>query len=240
MKKVQVKKDDYIIYGPDSLKRIINDTIGILDKKVIEYKKLFDSDFRPFVVNYFDDINKFHNFLRSLGDNDFPDYCQGTFDEGMVNGYIDSNLIVDSPKYKDRLYTPSHELFHIMYLELVLKGDSSKRSVWYDEGMAQFYSGEKDYLDNPEEFKNYFDKVRKITKTIPDLNKVSHENGFVTDDYNGYDLSYLAVRYLSETLSEEEFKRLLFNPQLIEGYGKDIVNKMFSYYDELLNKEKTR
>ena len=76
----------------------------------------------------------------------------------MVNAYI-------NPKNQlERIYTASHELFHILYMKYILKDDYSKRIVWYDEGMAQFMSGEKDYLKEGNNFKQYFLKVRETTK----------------------------------------------------------------------------
>ena len=42
-----------------------------------------------------------------------------------------------------RLYTASHELFHILYKKYILEKNNIDRVVWLDEGMAQFFSGEK-------------------------------------------------------------------------------------------------
>ncbi len=55
----------------------------------------------------------------------------------MVNAYIEHDAQLN------RLYTASHELFHILYMKYTLKNDYSKRIVWYVEGMTQFMSGEK-------------------------------------------------------------------------------------------------
>ena len=39
---------------------------------------------------------------------------------------------------------------------------------------------------------------------------MQHESeSFVTDKINGYDVSYLTVKYLMETLSKEEFNKLI-------------------------------
>ena len=34
------------------------------------------------------------------------------------------------------------------------------------------------------------------------------ETVFGNDNYNGYDLSYLAIRYLNEILDKEDFKKI--------------------------------
>ena len=65
-----------------------------------------------------------------------PSYAKGTFDEGMINAFIEPNWLVGSPMYIKKLYLASHELFHIMYQELVWNKENKPRIVWFDEGMA--------------------------------------------------------------------------------------------------------
>lgn len=156
-----------------------------------------------------------------------PEYARGTFDNGMVNACV-------NPKFQlKRLYTASHELFHILYMKYVLNNDYSKRIVWYDEGMAQFMSGEKDSLTD-ENFKDFYLNVREKTKVIPQINSLEHGDSFVNEDYNGYDLSYLCIKYLSEVLSTDQFKDLMSDFSKITQFGYDVIQKMFSYYDEKL------
>ena len=114
------------------------------------------------------------------------------------------------PKFQLKgLYTASHELFHILYMKYILNNDYLKRIVWYDEGMAQFMSGEKDLLNDNSIFKDFYMKVKEETKVTPQMDTLEHGNSFVNEDYNGYDLSYLAIKYLSDILSAEQFKDLM-------------------------------
>lgn len=48
-----------------------------------------------------------------------------------------------------------------MYMELVLKNNYSKRIIWFDEGMAQLFSGEFDSLNDENNFKDFYLNVRK-------------------------------------------------------------------------------
>ena len=105
----------------------------------------------------------------------------------------------------------NHELFHIMYLEIILKNDISKRIIWYDEGMAQFMSLEKDYLQDKKQFQEFYFKVKKETKEFSKLNAITHGTSFCNELYNGYDLSYLCIRYLKDTLNDNDFKALIHN-----------------------------
>lgn len=235
MEKIQLDCDQYKLYSPDSLNYITDEMHHILLNSIKKYKNLFNiACYKKIQINYFDDLDKFRNFIYELrGENkSLPEYAQGTYDAGMINAYISNNIKMDTPLYKKKLYMASHELFHIMYMEYILKNDYSKRIVWYDEGMAQYMSGEKDYLLNLELFKEYYLKVKESTKIYPNLNELEHGNIFYNDDYNGYDLSYLAIRYLSEILTEKEFKNLLGNFDKIKKYGENILNDMFTFYDE--------
>ena len=66
------------------------------------------------------------------------------------------------------------------------------------------------------------------------MNSLEHGNSFVNENYNGYDLSYLSIKYLSEVLSAEQFKNLMSDFSKISQFGDGIIQKMFSYYDEKL------
>lgn len=203
----------------------------MLDKKIIEYSIFFCVNIEEKInVNYFDTIEEFRKFIYEIrGERDsLPEYAKGTYDNGMVNACV-------NPKFQlKRLYTASHELFHILYMKYILNNDYSKRIVWYDEGMAQFMSGEKGSLNDDSVFKNFYMKVKEATKVIPQMNTLEHGNSFVNEDYNGYDLSYLSIKYISEVLSTEQFKDLMSDFEKISQLGNNIINNMFSYYDEKL------
>ena len=234
LEKLQYECDEYKLYSPDSLKYITDNIDIILKEKIKQYKKLFKLDnLEPIQINYFDDIDKFRNYIYSIrGDKkSLPEYAQGTYDNYMVNAFIDSNIIKDSPKYNKKIYMANHEIFHILYLKYILKEDYSKRIVWYDEGMAQFFSGENDILLDEEKFKNFYSKVREETKIIPNLNEIEHGKSFYNENYNGYNLSYLCVRYLNEILNQEEFQNLMSNFDKIKEYGNTIIKDAFDYYE---------
>lgn len=46
-------------------------------------------------------------------------------------------------------------------------------------------------------------KRKEFIKVIPKMNALKHRSFFVNKNYKGYDLGYLAVRYLSEYLGTE-------------------------------------
>ena len=216
----------YKINYSESLEELINATIELLEHKTKEYENLFNIQIKEIKINYFDNIETFRKFIYEIRqENSLPEYATGTYDEGMINAYIEKE------KQLKRIFTASHELFHILYMKYILDNDYSKRIVWYDEGMAQYMSGEKDKFKDEEKFKEFYQKVKEKTKLIPSLNELEHGNAFCNDNYNGYDLSYLSIKYLAETLDEKEFTNLMSDFNQIKEKGKNIVNEMFEYYN---------
>ena len=228
----------YILNAPQSLKYITDNMHDILNDKIEQYKKIFKiKQLNPIQINYFDNLEEFRNFIYKIrGEKEsLPEYATGTYDNGMINAFIKPNIDINSNDYKIKLYLANHELFHILYMQYILKNDYQKRIVWYDEGMAQFLSGEMDELLDIEKFKKFYLKVKNNTLVIPNLNEIEHGTSFCNNNYNGYDLSYLCIRYLREIMTNEKFQDLMSNFSKIKEYGINIIENMFAYYDSIIN-----
>ena len=209
MLKKQFDNNSFALYSPDSLQYITNDLEIILNESLELYKKIFDVDkFRKVQINYFDNIEDFRNYIYELrGEKEsLPEYAKGTFDNGMINALIQPNIIEGTPSFIHRKYSASHELFHIMYQELILKKNNQNRIIWFDEGMAQFFSGEKN-KEMTLDFSNWLSMTKSNTKKIPNLNNLNHCSDFETKDYDGYNLSLLAIKYLYDKLGIDELKK---------------------------------
>ena len=232
MEKKQFENDNFVLYAPDSLNYITNDMEKVLNDSLKLYKNIFNVDeFRKVQINYFDNIEDFRNYIYELrGEKDsLPEYAKGTFDNGMINAFIQPNIIEGTPLFIHRKYNASHELFHIMYQELVWEKNNQERIVWFDEGMAQFFSGEND-VEMTTNFKNWFEKVKSSTKKITDLNKLDHGSDFETEEYSGYNLSLLAIKYLYDKLGIDEFKKIISNNDKIIELGNNIIEEAFDFY----------
>ena len=221
MEKIQFENEQFILYSPDSLRYVTDHIEDILVKSFDFYKKLFD-------------IEKFRNYIYELrGEKEsLPAYAKGTFDNGMVNSYISPNIDSNSMLYHKTLYMASHELFHIMYQEIIWEKEKKDRIIWFDEGMAQLFSGENDKNLSEDNFYNWFSYVLNKTQEIPNLNELKHGSSFENDKYSGYNLSLLSVKYLYEKLGIEEFKKLMHSNERILEYGNNIVNEAIDYYKD--------
>ena len=240
MQKKQFENDNFVLYSPDSLNYITCDLESMLNESLELYKKIFEVDnFRKVQINYFDNIEDFRNYVYELrGEkNSLPEYAKGTFDNGMINAFIQPNIIEGTSLFMHRKYNASHELFHIMYQELVWERNHQDRIVWFDEGMAQFFSGENN-KEMTLDFANWFDMLKSNTKKIPNLNDLSHGSSFETEDYSGYHLSLLAVKYLYDKLGIDGFKKIINNNNAIIELGNNIIEDAFHFYDKELDKTK--
>lgn len=219
------------------LEQLAISTLELLNNKMNEYVQLFDIEkIDSITVNYFDDLEEFRKFIYQLRgeNNSLPAYARGTYDNGMIN------VCIDPKKQMNSIYTAPHELFHILYMKYILKENYNNRIVWYDEGMAQYFSGEKKKLEQEQLFIDFYIKVKENTKIIPNMNEITHGKSFCNDSYNGYDLSYLSIKYLSEIMSLEGFKKLMSDFNQIKMLGDSVVDDMFDYFDKKFIYEKTK
>lgn len=227
MENLVIKNDQYVIYASDSLHESLQPMVQELNKKIPEYNELFDVEsFRQVEVHLFDNIEEFRNYIYGIrGRKDtLPEYATATFDNGMIVAFISPDNI--------RKTMLTHELFHIMYEELIWEKLNKPRYVWYDEGMAKMLCGE--YHENDEDFfKNFFIETSNQTQSFPeDINGINHGQEFVNENYNGYKLGYICAYYLREVLSVEEFKELLKNPDKVQEIGQTVLKDAFDYYNK--------
>lgn len=233
MEKKQFENNNFILYAPDSLRHVYYDLEKILDSTLELYKKIFDvNNFRQVQINYFDDKEKFRNFIYDLrGEKDsLPDYAIGTYDNGMINAYIDPSITEEDEIFNKRVHLASHELFHIMYKELVFDKMNIKRIIWFDEGCAQFFSGEKEYEMN-EGFFTWYKGMRDTINNVENINNLSHGSNFKNDLYNGYDISLLAVKNIYERIGLDGIRSLLRNSNKILEYGENVLESANLFYD---------
>ncbi len=225
----KLKNKYFTINFSDSLVDIVKDMLEISLYKTKEIYDFFKIDsFRCVTVNLFDDSDEFKSFvanIRGVSVDELPKYATGTFDKGMINAYFKSDIKKDSPFYKRKSHMIFHELAHIIYLEKILKNDINKRIIWLDEGLAQNLSGE--FSDD--DFDNFLNRFKSF-KNIPNLNELRHGKKFVNDDYNGYVISYLVVKYLIQTRGYDGLLTILENKELSKELGDEIVNEMKEYY----------
>lgn len=108
--------------------------------------------------------------------------------------------------------------------------------VWLDEGIALNFSGEKNRLNNEENFKKFLKEVKQMKRNINSLNELIHgKNFYIENQYNGYDLSYICVRYLLENYDNKHFNDFIRNKDKIIKIGDCILDEALNYFENKLN-----
>ena len=105
-----------------------------------------------------------------------------------------------------------------------------KRIIWFDEGCAQFFSGEKEYEMN-EGFSTWYKGMRDTINNVENINNLSHGSNFKNDLYNGYDISLLAVKNIYERIGLDGIRSLLRNSNKILEYGENVLESANLFYD---------
>lgn len=243
-KQQTVYDDEFIVRSPETLSEFNNEFINYTKQKINEYKALFDVDsFDKLEYIIFDNLDDYRNDYREKFRSEPPSYSRGNFNENTVRMVIEGVPEPGTEAYYHKRATGAHEAFHIFYRSLIY-GKPQNRIVWFDEGMAQFVSGQKNHLSD-EAFAKYYQSFRKNYKPIANLNERIQGNSQVPDDkifkrkgiINGYAISYLAIRYLAETKGIDYLKTIMKDKDKILELGNTIQEKIISYFDEKTKSE---
>ena len=186
------------------------------------------------------DVPSLREGLRRRLNREYPSYLQGCqVDEDKENDIprsinlyeppIQSKTSYNKKEYNSVIY---HELVH--YITNILYG---KLPEWLSEGIALNLDGS---------YKKDITNLMKIVQKyeIPDVSKLIGSTFVVHDDqgntvYNGYDLSYLMVRYIIETLGKDSLFTLMKNKEQISLIEQSTLIEAIEYFNCQYLEEKT-
>lgn len=241
-----IDKDAFSIHTTTKLVNFSSDVLKGISEKRQEILSFFGiDDFRKVQINLYDDKDDFVKFTKQFFEP--QSYAIGNFAMGMANFYVSEDDLSDDKKYQYRIRSIIHEFVHLVYKEQVQEKGENNRIVWLDEGLATFLSGQKSSLENIDDLKNWFLRniVRrdKIIPSIEFLKEHGDKYGKFCDKetqkYNGYDLSYLIVRYLAETLPKEQLQTIIRRKDLIEELGTSVLTNAVKHYSEIFSVKTT-
>lgn len=230
-------KGQYVIYGDKVFNTLTEELPTYLDIGLINNMKLLNIEhigkLKIYLYSNWEEYQKVFTVPYPKGT------ISGVFSSESVKIYADINKVK-----KEKLYAVVlHELTHILYKNYI---QDKERIIWLDEGIAINLSGEKSFLqddDNMQKFIN--EKLTSEGKEIPDIAYL-HKHGSnygefvdtITNKYNGYDWSYLMVRYLMNTLSNEEFNTLIRDENKVKALEETIIQDTYNYYTNKLTKRR--
>lgn len=149
----------------------------------------------------------------------------GFFNDTGCFAYID----LFGPKSKEYMFKGiMHELVHHLY-KFYVYGKDKKRITWVDEGLAQLLSGQKEELENKSEYMKFLNENLKNEKDDFNLNDLSHDDRSF-ENKNGYNLSYIAIRYLYENNKPLDFINIIKDYDKLLEIGKNITQEIRKIY----------
>ena len=214
--------NDFVINYQDDLEKLVTNFVSYYKKNINAlFNKFHLKNIKKMEIRLFSDKSLLGDIPYKLGD------FAGFFNDKGVNCYININ---GKKSEDDIIKAIMHEIVHHIY-RFYIENDTTNRIIWFDEGLAMNFSLQNDkYNDDDDNFKEFL--VNKIfsIKSIPCINDLNHGSSFVNDNYNGYDLSYLVVRYLIETNSQRDFYFIMKDKDLIKSIGNNVLESALKYY----------
>ena len=238
------ENDEILIYSTPSLDIINDSIIEHTLKKLDEYRNIFKKEkLEKCTIMLYDNLEEYRSDAVRIRKCEIPDYSRGWFStrNGVSYCCFELDQLEENKNnihyWNKKISTSSHELFHYYY-RIYYYGDN--RITWFDEGMAQYLSGETmSYTE--ENWSNTFNKFINGYQTITNLNDRINGNSSVPDElifyrsnvFDGYVASLLAIKYLFDTKGEEYVFDIMFDNERILEEGKDILNRMIEYYGQV-------
>ena len=232
---------EFSVFSTRSLNEFNQEFIQHTQSKFEEFKGFFGVEkLSKLTFVLFDDLEEYRRYRKEKTGIEPPVYSRGCFFEDTAVLVIEKLSEKGTKGFYFKRACGAHEAFHVYYRDLIYK-DSNERVVWFDEGMAQYFSGEKEYLDK-KQLRDYYSKFKQNYMPISNLNDRRQGNSSVPDEeifqrkgvIDGYTISYLAIRYLVETKGIDFVKDVMKDRNKILELGKTITKEMLEYYNSKL------
>ena len=220
---LKIKNNNLTIYCSNRLENFSNEFINYYNENIEKIKEELSIYQETKIIVALTDDEEKAGFV--YGKSSFS----GFFNDTGAFAYINLN----GKKTKEYMFKGlMHELTHHFYKYYVY-GKEKERITWVDEGLAQFFSGQKDELKDDKTYKTFLEENLEYTTDI-DLNKLNHNDRSFGNN-NGYNLSYMAVRYLYETHNHKEFINIIKNKEKLLELGSTILGQI----KEIMDSNKT-
>lgn len=228
------------IIAPEISKNYIEYIDRLLERSKLEILEWFEKPSLTFKVKTFIYKNpqELRIGLKRRLNREYPPYmvaCMVDEDKDIhrsINIYeppIESQESYNRKEYNQVIY---HELIH--YITDVLYG---KLPEWLTEGIALNLDGS---------YKQDLTNLMKIINTyqIPSIFDMKDDTFVLIDQtgntiYNGYDLSYIMIRYILETLGKDYLFTLMKNKKQISLVEQSTLTEAITYFNNQYLEENT-
>lgn len=228
--KKMVTGDNFDIFCPDELKYFSFELNDYLENDLKRLKSFFEIKDNDRIMI---DLHNDKDLFRDVTPYEIKDFSGFSNNNGVL-AYVNINGDMKKTTLKTKI---GHELVHHIYSEYVADKVVG-RSSWIEEGLAMNLSGDHDYLKDRDEFINFLNNRVLTCTEYPSMNSLKHGKNFVTENYNGYALSYLCVRYMMENYNHNNFLNIIKNGTKSMMEGETVLNNAVSYYTSKYNLNK--
>lgn len=227
------------LYGETKLEPYVDDLMNRFLQKASYLCNLFlipgAGDLSKVDIYLFSDEEKGSNFIKSQEKTfTLEPYKNAAYNKDTIVILCEYDKLHDKPFHYANVF--AHIFFHLLFHSMK---KNAHGTLWFEEGLAQLLSGERNRLKDEELYKNsllkkVFDDQWKIPM-IENLFEHGYENGkFDSREYNGYTIAYMLVRFLhDQELLGQFFNRIRWGEFDIESINKDIINRVYNYYGSL-------
>lgn len=208
---LKIKNNNLTIFCSTGLESFSNEFINYFNENIGKIKEELS-------------INQDTKIMLALTDNE--EQVGFVYGKSLFSGFFNDTgafayINLNGNKTKEYMFKGLiHELVHYLYKYYVY-GKDNERITWVDEGLAQFFSGQKDDLRDYKTYNLFLEENLECCDNV-DLNKLNH-NDRSFGNKNGYNLSYIAIRYLYETYNHEEFINIIKNKEKLLEFGSTIL-----------------
>lgn len=170
-----------------------------------------------------------HELKKYLDDNgiypleDQPEFVTSAFNEDVIY-YISKNDPIFENMTQD-------EYDRIIFHEAVKQISSrlyGELPLWLQEGLATYIDGKYSTI-----VKDIFEKYGEQF-VVPQLSDLCSNNTFTSEEYDGYDLSYILVSYLIENRGVKKFLNIVKDADIRKRVStKDLIDACEYYKNKL-------
>lgn len=201
---LKIEDGNLLVYSSYGLEEFSYKFIDYYKNNIDRIKQMLEINEDLKIIVYLTDNKNIINF--PYGVSDFSGYFNNTGAFAYIN----------LKGKKTELYMFKglmHEIVHHIY-KFYVYGKDKERITWVDEGLAQFISGQKEDIDDIDSYNEFLYKNLKNNIDI-NLNNLNHDD-MSFGNSNGYNLSYIAIKYLYEISTHKEFIGTIKNADILK------------------------
>ena len=204
------ENENFYIKGNVEYKRFAEDTLKYLNTKHKEILNTLQIEkYRKLQINIYSSLEE----TVTAKNSDVQKEC--------IHIHMSKDEIKDITKYRIKIITIVHELVIYIQREIGIF------STWLVEGNAQNISGEKAGLKKAEIFERWLNLKINVT---PNINVMNSINLYIAEKYNAYDYAYLMVRYMHETMTKDEIKKIMMDKEYSQSVEEKILIESVEKY----------